>query len=460
MRQRASVLIGVLWCVVLLSVIVVSVLHTVRLDLIVQKHHGDRIQAHYLALAGIEKAKALLWKDAQDRKSSRVHHNGLMYDSPMDFRDIPFGPGEFRVFRRGREDEGGSIVYGVSDEESRLNVNTASQEALAKIYGMTPDVVAAILDWRDADNTVTPGGAEADYYLSLPRPYVPRDGPFETIRELLMVRGVTRELLLGKDRNQNGFFERSGDNPNDSQALDEAGVLDAGWAGVMTVDSSVRNLNAAGETRVDVKSADEASLTGIPGLTTDIARAIVAYRNQNQFESVASLLEVTAPNQNDNRGGPPRNGRGRNGPANNGNGGNPGNNGNGGPTVISESLLMDIADGLMIGTEENQPGAININSASLTVLTCLPGVDQTLARAIISYRKSNGYFANLAFLLKVQGMTRDIFKQIAPLVTCRSETFRIMSEGRIKSSRVSQRIQAIVRLGADTIETVSYREDL
>ena len=451
MHRRASVLVAVLWCVALLSLVVVGVLHTARLDLMVQKNYGDRLQAHYLALAGIEKAKALLYQDAADRKRAKVNHSGELYSSARDFKDITLGRGEFRVFRRGREDEGGGTIYGVGDEESRLNANTASQEALAKLYGMTPDVAAAIVDWRDSDSTVSPGGAEADYYLALQPPHMPRNGPFQTVRELLMVRGITRELLLGRDHYQNGFFDPAGDDSNNGQSLDAAGVLDAGWAGVLTVDSEASQLNAAGESRLDVQSADETALTGIPGITTDIARAIVAYRGRNRFESLANLLDVTPAQNGNQQAGPGR----RN--ANN----NPnGQNGGGGPSVISENLFYDIADLLTAGSDSGTAGAINVNTASLTVLTCLPGVNEALARAIINYRRSSGYFANVGYLLKVPGMTRDIFKQIAGLVTVRSETFRILSEGTVKSTGVRQRIQVIVRLGAGSLDTLSYREDL
>ena len=58
-RRTASVLVGLLWCLALLSVVVIGVLYNARLDLLVVKNHGDLIQAHYLALAGIEKTKAL-----------------------------------------------------------------------------------------------------------------------------------------------------------------------------------------------------------------------------------------------------------------------------------------------------------------------------------------------------------------------------------------------------------------
>src|SRR5882762_8343512 len=104
MRTRASILVGLLWCLALLSLVVMGVLHTARLDLMVQKNYGDRIQAHYLALAGIEKAKALLYNDMRERNRSRKNHTGDLYDDPQDFRGVKFGRGQFSVFRQGREE--------------------------------------------------------------------------------------------------------------------------------------------------------------------------------------------------------------------------------------------------------------------------------------------------------------------------------------------------------------------
>src|SRR5947209_4475787 len=139
-----SVLIGLLWCLAILSIVVVGVLHTARLDLTVGKNFGDRIQAHYLAIAGIEQAKALLYQDALERSRSGQNHTGNLYDAPQQFREVPLGRGEFRIFRRGGEDEGGGIVYGVSDEERRLNMNYISMQDMRNLQGMTPDVSAAI----------------------------------------------------------------------------------------------------------------------------------------------------------------------------------------------------------------------------------------------------------------------------------------------------------------------------
>ena len=463
MRAQASILVGLLWCLALLSIIVIGLLHTARTDLLVGKHHGDRIQAHYLALAGIEKAKALLYQSARERTRTGQSHRGDLYSAPEQFRDVSLGRGQFRVFLRGREDEGGGILYGVSDEESRLNVNVASLEELLKIEGMTPDVAASIVDWRDEDNVVTPGGAEAEYYTSLQPPYVPRNGPLQTVRELLMVRGVSRELLLGSDVHQNGGLDVAGENGPASAA----GTADTGWAGLLTVDSSVDNVNAAGEDRVNIQNADERALSGVRGITSEIARAIVAYRGRNRFESIAELLDVTAA-QNPNQPGSSANPAGPGvavagqtpspAPQSAGVPNPPGSNPSG-PKVVSQDLLMDIADDLTVQSNESQPGLVNINTAGLEALTCLPGLTRQLAQAIISYSQSSGFFPNTAHLLKVQGMRRDNFKQVAPRVTARSETFRILSEGRVTSSGARQRIQEIVHIGLHSLTTLSYRED-
>src|ERR1700733_1538570 len=186
MRQRGSILVGVLWCMVLLSVLVIGVLHTSRMDLQVVKNYGDRVQAHYLALAGVERAKALLYQDVVTRQQTAKNHTGSYYNDPKDFKDVPLGRGKFQIFRRAPQDEGGGIIYGISDEESRLNLNSASANQFTNLTGMTSDILGTIMVWRSAAtqdptsqdaSTSTQGGANSDYYMSLRPPYLARNGP-------------------------------------------------------------------------------------------------------------------------------------------------------------------------------------------------------------------------------------------------------------------------------------------
>jgi len=460
MRRAGSILVGVLWCMVLLSVLVIGVLHTARMDLLVVKNYGDRVQAHYLALAGVERAKALLFHDVVTRQQTAKNHTGSLYNDPKDFQDGSLGPGKFRVFRRASPEDGGGIIYGISDEESRLNLNSASAGQLTNLDGMTPDILGAIIAWRTpatqnpaAQNAAAPGAADSDYYLSLRPPYLARNGPFQTVRELLMVRGVTPELLLGNDVNQNGFLDASDDLAGPAApAAKPPPPPSPGWAALLTVTDTDKNVNASGKDRVNPQSADEATLMTVPGITQPIARAIISYRGQNQLQTLDDLLSVTAQNSNQGAGQNP--GAGAN-PA-----GGRNASGNSGPPVISQELFGQIADDLTLADGTDLPGLINLNTASLDVLLCLPGVQRPLAQAILNYRASTGYFDNVAGLLKVDGMTRAIFKQVVPLVTARSETYRIVCEGKINSSGALQRIEAIVHIGRSDIETLAYREDL
>jgi competence ComEA-like helix-hairpin-helix protein len=438
MRSRASILVGLLWCLALLSVVVVGVLHTARMDLLVVKNYGDRVQAHYLALAGVERAKALLYHDYLTRQQTAKNHTGSLYDNAKDFENVSFGRGRIRVFRPARSDEGGGLVFGISDEESRLNLNTASANELTNFDGLTPDIAASILAWRSDVNQGAAGGAEADYYEGLQPPYVPRNGPFQTVRELLLVRGVSRDLLLGGDVNQNDVLDSGAGTEDDASA-----PADGGWSAMLTVDSTGKNLNAAGKARVNVQTADQTALEGVQGFSPAIARAIIAYRGNKQLQSIADLLDVTPPTNT----------------ASARNNSSSQTNSTGQP-VIDDQLLMQIADDVTVSGDDDMTGLVNINTAGPEVLGCLPGVDPVLARAIISLRKSGGFFTNVGDLLRVPGMTHDIFKQIAPLLTARSETFRICSEGTITSTGTRQSIQAIVHIASHEATTLAYREDL
>ncbi|HEY3915058.1 MAG TPA: helix-hairpin-helix domain-containing protein [Verrucomicrobiae bacterium] len=422
MRNQASILVGLLWCLALLSVAVIGLLHTSRMDLMIGKNYGDRIQAHYLALAGIERAKALLFQDLIKRRETAKNHTGQLYDDDTDFREIKLGRGDFSVTH------GSPVAYGISDEESRFNLNTTPPEVLSKIKGMSAEIVASIVNWRSPTNAVTAGGASPDYYASLTPPYLPRNGPLETVRELLMVKGVTPELLFG-------------DAPPPGEADEDEPSVEDGWLPMLTVDSQDQNVNAAGTARVDIQTADQGTLSAVQGITPAIARDIVQWRNQRPFQSIADLLNVT--DQSANQGNRAAQ-----------------NNAGTGSSVIDDTLLEQIADDVTVGQNDSVAGLININTASPEVLQCLRNVDSALAHAIISYRESDGFYPNVAWLLKASGMTDDIFKGIAPMLTTRSETFRVVCEGRITSTGTRQRIQAILHIGPQEIQTLSYEENL
>jgi general secretion pathway protein K len=104
---------------------------------------------------------------------------------------VRLGPGEFS--------------YRITDEESRVNVNSASPERLERILQclgvdktIRDPIVDSILDWIDTNDEHRANGAESDdYYLKLPTPYRARNGPLESLDELLQIKGITPAIFEG-----------------------------------------------------------------------------------------------------------------------------------------------------------------------------------------------------------------------------------------------------------------------
>jgi len=94
-----------------------------------------------------------------------------------------------------------SLAGHVTDEERRINVNTAPPEVLSRLVQRLTDhdrqeadaIASAILDWRDADDYVRLDGAESSYYEDLPQPYRPKNGPVELLEELTLIKGMTAD---------------------------------------------------------------------------------------------------------------------------------------------------------------------------------------------------------------------------------------------------------------------------
>lgn len=60
---------------------------------------------------------------------------------------------------------------------------------------------------------------------------------------------------------------------------------------------------------------------------------------------------------------------------------------------------------------------VNINTASAQELQSVPGMDQTLAQNIVSYREANGPFASVDDLIRVQGMDQQKLDSVRNYLT-------------------------------------------
>lgn len=60
---------------------------------------------------------------------------------------------------------------------------------------------------------------------------------------------------------------------------------------------------------------------------------------------------------------------------------------------------------------------IDINRAEVWLLTALPGIGETRARAIVEYRRQHGPFRSISELTKVEGIGATTYDQIKNLIT-------------------------------------------
>ena len=123
------------------------------------------------------------------------------------------------------DDDGVSGVARLTDATAQLNLNdlaapiaadkpvgsperyTEPQRRFIRLLQTFPDIplgqdqaeylLEAVVDWMDADESESgQGGAESNYYQSMPEPYLPANALFKTLDELRLVRGFNENPLL------------------------------------------------------------------------------------------------------------------------------------------------------------------------------------------------------------------------------------------------------------------------
>ena len=169
------------------------------------KLSGRQLQTRALVESGVEAVRLYLMQDEAARDDAGGHFNNPDYFQgiPVLIHDDASQRANFTVLVPNLDDDGNlaGVRYGLEDESTRLNVNAlvvadqiqenAGRDLLMGLPGMTEDVADAILDWMDEDDEAREYGAESSYYQALKPPYSAKNGPLDTVEELLLVRGVT-----------------------------------------------------------------------------------------------------------------------------------------------------------------------------------------------------------------------------------------------------------------------------
>ena len=251
--ERGSILLLVVWTVTLLSLFAVSVASHASFALGLTERLSDRLRASYVARGAAQYAAAAL--EADD--SAPDGFVEAWSDSPGWFLDHPLGGGTFRI-RAEEPWPNGQPRYGLTDEDRYLNLNTAPREVLRRLFQLAgglreeeaSGLAAAVEDWRDEDDTAVSGGAEGSYYRGLENAYDCKDGPFESVEELRLVRGVSPELYRRLEPHLTVYGSgRLNVNTAGRTALLALGLSELGADGVVFYRAGEDNVEGTGDDR-------------------------------------------------------------------------------------------------------------------------------------------------------------------------------------------------------------------
>ena len=199
LNNRGIALITVILIVGILVAIVIELNRSSRADIYDAANLSDGIKLTYIAKSGFYGAAALLTNSQNSYDTLRddwAKADLLSEKSASLFTD--------GYFIATIEDEAGKIP--LNNLVNGKEYNAAIKEILVRLlsqpeFGLderkAAEIVDAIKDWIDGDEEVTGSGAESYYYASLDPPYEAKNAPLDCIEELLMIKGITKEIFNG-----------------------------------------------------------------------------------------------------------------------------------------------------------------------------------------------------------------------------------------------------------------------
>lgn len=180
----------------------------------------DRVTAEEMATSGVHLAMAMLVKDRMESETDSLQEDWADAETVAAIvGEIPFEEGKLELkisdelskiqinalvkFPEGRQFDNAQVTLW-----SRFGVNLISAlemldgtEGLESTEETDPlTIINSLKDWLDSgdDDAITGlNGAESDYYESLDPPYACKNGPFDDLSEVRLVKGITPEIFMG-----------------------------------------------------------------------------------------------------------------------------------------------------------------------------------------------------------------------------------------------------------------------
>jgi DNA uptake protein ComE-like DNA-binding protein len=272
-RQRASVLIIVLWICIGLVTIALYFANSMTYEL----RAADNRVSGIAADQAIEGAARYVRYQLQSYTTNGM---SMLPDSTQfPCENVAIGDAHFWIIGRDPESASSTEPYfGLVDEAGKLNLNYANTNALSYLPNMTLDFAQAIADWRG-----TNGMSTLDYASS---GYTEKNAPFESVDELRLVSGADLNLLAGDDINRNGVLDA---NEKDTAG---SGQVNSGLFEYTTVYTREPNFRSDGTTLtnlVDVNTASRAKLQSVLTAANVSTSFITALTNGRPYAGILAV---------------------------------------------------------------------------------------------------------------------------------------------------------------------------
>ncbi len=482
---RGFVLIVVLVTVVLLSISAYTFSLLMLYEQKATKLMGRQLQSRYLVESGVDFLRLYLSVD-----EATLYEIGGVWDNADQFTNQivsvnPLRPteiGRFSIIASNLDDEGNPVSFraGITDESSRLNLNTLTnadtwlpdsgdgnggggRQLLMALPQMTEDVADAILDWLDEDSDPRDYGVE-DYSSQSP-PYACKNGPMDSIEELLLVRGVTPQLLFGLDANHNGIVDLDEQYAADGTTSYEP-EMQLGWANYLTLFSKESNLNGEGLQRIYLNSDDLEQLYDElrSSFSEEWSNFIIAYRvngpadgsvetSDDQpnyleadptqqasftFSQILDLVDAQTTLEFTDEEGETQTALLQS-PVNSGN--------------LAQTLPL-LMENLTTVDSDNIPGRINIMQAPRAILAGIPGMTDDILQGILDYREFelndpgltdlNKKYETWIMLPPTPLVDLETMKTMMPFICCGGDVYRAEIVGYFDDNVATSRAEVIL----------------
>lgn len=193
MDQKGMILIVTLWIILMLMVLGMNLSYSTRFGILSLRNVRDSIEVQYAINTAMSDVMEYLSTD-DDPVIDYTDNAGILH---IDRRE---------PFPETRRYGGYDIIVKLSDECSRLDINTIQDQNLLRLMSFVnappdkiPQMLDSLRDWMDPDNLRRLSGAEDEYYSGLTPPYRPRNASIMLPEELHFIRGFDEVILKGSE---------------------------------------------------------------------------------------------------------------------------------------------------------------------------------------------------------------------------------------------------------------------